>query len=250
MGADASADPGLTRRALAVWGGPVAVVAGALAADAHQVPTPDALPEIVVSGTRRRAPAGVLLRADHLLPGEVTTVSGVRVTTPCRTAFDLARRLEVSDAVAAVDALAHRFRFRPEALRRLVVRHSGARHVERVRVVVALMDRRSESLPESRVRVALAVRGVPSPDLQVEVTTPAGRYRLDLAWRAQRVAVEYDGEDHRSIVRHGLDLERDAALADQGWLVIRVTARQLADPDALAARVRRLLAQRSVPPMR
>jgi very-short-patch-repair endonuclease len=70
-------------------------------------------------------------------------------------------------------------------------------------------------------------------------------FRLDLSWADAMLAVEYDGEEHRSIGRHGDDLDRDAALLDLGWLVLRVTDKQLREPDALAARVLRHLAQRS-----
>ena len=82
---------------------------------------------------------------------------------------------------------------------------------------------------------------------QYPVRLPSGRHaRLDLARPRppagrRPVAIEYDGEEHRTIRRHGLDLDRDAGLDDLGWEVVRVTARQVGDLDAVAGRLRRKL---------
>lgn len=49
-----------------------------------------------------------------------------------------------------------------------------------------------------------------------------GRYRLDIAWPAHRLALEIDGpHHHRPDVAHR-DALRDAWLRDQGWIVLRV----------------------------
>ena len=244
VGADATVDAAVLRRALVLWGGPRAVVAGSLAADALRVETVDLVPELVVPSSRVAPRPGMLVSVGHLRPEEVVTVLGVRVTSPVRTAYDLARRHGIADGVAMADALGHRHRFGPAALREMAGRHPGGRHVRRVRAVADLMDRLAESLPESRVRVALVLRGVPVPELQHRVHTPAGVFRLDMAWPELGVAVEYDGDEHRRAERHGRDPDRDAALADLGWDVVRVTGAQLGRPDALADRILAKLAAR------
>ena len=244
VGADAELTLGVRRRAVAVWGGPGAVVAGSLAADAYRVDLADEVAEVIVP-SRRRSPAGLVVHEDRLPPHEVAEVDGVRVTSPVRTALDLARRLPLADGVAMADALGRRCRFGPDALRVMINAHAGVAHLRRARLVVPYVDPLAESLPESRIRVALVVRGVPRPVLQRRVPTSTGVYRLDLSWPGAMLAVEYDGEEHRSIGRHGDDLDRDASLLDLGWLVLRVTDKQLRDPDALAARVLRHLAARS-----
>ena len=49
--------------------------------------------------------------------------------------------------------------------------------------------------------------------------------RVDLVWAEAKVAVEYDGDQHRTDRRQWReDRERDAALRAEGWEVIRVTA--------------------------
>jgi hypothetical protein len=246
VGADVPLDVAVRVQGLAVWGGPGAVVAGPVAAVGWDVECPWDDEELVVPGVHRRG-RGVRVRQDRLPPDEVTWWRQVRMTTPPRTAFDLARRAPLPDAVAAVDALARAWRFGAEALTTLAEAHPGERGLVQVRRVTALMDARAESLPESRMRVGLVLRGLPPPVPQHPVRLPNGRdARLDLAWPHpppghRPLALEYDGEEHRSITRHGLDLDREAGLDDLGWDVLRVTARQLADLDALAARVRRKL---------
>lgn len=247
VGADVPDDLSVRLRGLFVWAGPDAVVAGPVAALGWGVECPWDDEEIVLPTSRHPGPGGARVRRDRLGPGELTWWQQVRITTPERTAFDLARWEPLADAVAAVDALAHAWRFGREELAAVAAAHQGVRGLVQVRAVLGLMDPLAESLPESRLRVGLLRRGVPRPAVQYLVRLPGGRdARLDLAWPRPRpgrrpVALEYDGEEHRTIARHGLDLDRDAGLDDLGWDVVRVTARQLADLDTLAARVRRKL---------
>lgn len=247
VGADVEVDVGVRLRGLATWAGPGAVVAGPSAALGWGVPCPWDGDEVVLPTSRRLAPDRALVRRDRLWPDEVTWRWQVRTTTPERTAFDLATRGDLPDAVAAVDALARAWRFDAAELGALVVDHPGVRGLVRVREVVELMDPLAESLPETRTRVGLVLRGVPRPVSQHPVVLPNGRtVRLDLAWPRPRpgmrpVGLEYDGEVHRSAAAHGKDLDRHAALDDLGWDIVHVTGRQLADLDTLARRLRRKL---------
>ena len=247
VGAATPDDLWLRVRGLAVWAGPDAVVAGPVAALAWEVECPWDSDEVVLRTSRHPGPGGARVRRDDLAPDEVTRRWGTPITTPVRTAFDLARRGRLPDAVAAVDALAHAWRVGPDDLAALAAPHPGVRGLVQVRRVIALMDGRAESLPESRLRVGLVLRGVSAPVPQYPVRLPNGRgARLDLAWPHPRpglrpVALEYDGPEHRTIRGHGLDLDREAGLDDLGWDVVRVTARQMRDLGALAARLRRKL---------
>lgn len=188
---------------------------------------------------RRPRHASVRLRRDRLLAGEVCAVDGVLVTSPVRTAFDLARRLEVADGVAMADALARCHPVTGAGLRDLAWAHPGSPGVRRVFEVARLVRPGAESLPESRLRVGLVRRGVPEPAVQVRILD--GRRvviaRPDLAWRAYRTALEYDGEVHLTRERRARDIDRDDRLRALGWLVLRVMADQMRDLDAVAARV-------------
>jgi very-short-patch-repair endonuclease len=98
---------------------------------------------------------------------------------------------------------------------------------------------------ESRVRVVLVTAGLP-PEVQYPVILNSRRYRLDLAYPAQRVAVEYDGEAHRLPARARRDLPREADLAAAGWRVLRFDASVvMRHPDRIVVAVQAELAARS-----
>ena len=113
-----------------------------------------ALPAVTASAARTdRAP-------DALTADETVVRAGLRMTTPARTAFDLARWQSLVEGVTAVDALAHRFPFDLGEVRALRSRHLGAHGGRRIERVLALVDPRSESPMESRTRVALVLGGL------------------------------------------------------------------------------------------
>jgi very-short-patch-repair endonuclease len=88
---------------------------------------------------------------------------------------------------------------------------------------------------ESRIRLIIVLDSLPVPVLQ----HPVGPFLLDIAYPGIRLAVEYDGETHRTQERAMRDLERQAYLSAAGWKVLRFTAAQvLGRPSWVAARVR------------
>ena len=109
--------------------------------------------------------------------------------------------------------------------------------VAKVRRAVGLVDPRAESPPESRVRVALAMAGLdPVPQFEVRVDGLL-LARVDFAWPEARLAVEYEGAYHfeeSQILRDDARLDR---LVAAGWRVIRLSAADLHDLDAVVARV-------------
>ena len=243
--AGAECDVRMRVRALRLWSQERGVVGGPLAALAYDVECPWDDAELIMPGRCHPAPTNATIRTDRLRSGETAERFGCPVTTPVRTAFDLARRGPLIEAVAAVDALAHTCRFSADHLRRRAAEHPGVRGLVQVRRVVELMDPRAESLPETRLRVGLLDRGVPPGVPQFRVVLATGeRVRLDLAWPAGMLALEYDGPEHRTVAGQNRDAFRDARLGDLGWEVRRVTSAMLLDArafDELAARVARRL---------
>ena len=223
------------------------VVAGPLAALAWKAECPWDDAELILPTSRRLVSDGVRVRVDRLAPDEVAERFGVAITSPLRTAFDLARRHPLDEAVAAVDALCFKVGLTRDDLVAVAAAHPGARGLLQLREVIDLMEPLSESVKESQLRLGLVHRGVPRPVAQYEVTLPSGKdARLDLAWprlpRRRPFALEYDGPEHRTIPGQNADKLRDAALDDIGWEVMHVSSRQVLDPrefDALAIRVRR-----------
>lgn len=147
----------------------------------------------------------------------------VRMTSAFRTAWDLARRLPLEEAVVAVDALARVGGFAPAELLVRRAEQPGARGVRGLAEVVALADPRAESPPETRLRLLLHRAGLPRPEVQFRVEDEYGFVvaRVDLAYPDAKLAIEYDGSthfDHRRALR---DRDRDLELGDLGWDTMR-----------------------------
>jgi hypothetical protein len=179
--------------------------------------------EVVTTDQARRSRSPLLLPhvADDLLPADVVRIDGLPVTTPLRTAADLARFTPRGDALVALDAFCHRWLIDLQTFRRQLVRWKGRRGVRQAWEMSELADGRSESGGESRLRLRVLDMGLPRPEVQIPVHDHVGvaRYRLDLGWRRWRLALEYDGEQY-----HGPDAaEHDEArrrwIAGRGWTV-------------------------------
>lgn len=107
-----------------------------------------------------------------------------------------------------------------------------------------------ESPKETQTRLLIVGAGLPEPVVQFEVVGD-GRFvaRTDLAYPEKRIAIEYEGDGHRtSRDQWRRDVQRQRELEDRGWILIRVTQLDLAeDGEALLSRLRGALASRAVP---
>lgn len=225
----AGGELGVRDRAAAaiLWSRRRAVVTGLTASALHGAKWVDVSAPIELNCSNNKAPSGIISRAETLVDDEVHPLLGLPVTTLPRTAFDLARRGTVSQAVARVDALANATRLDTDAVLDLLPRHSNVSGIRRVPKVLGLADSGSQSPRETWLRLLLIAAGFPRPETQIPVLRDDGRsyYFLDMGWRDVMVAIEYDGEQHRldrSIYRN--DRTRSEYIADVGWRRIRVVA--------------------------
>ena len=199
----------------------------------------DAPAEVAVPGGCLLRQSGLRVHRGLLAADETTTVDGVGVTTPVRTAYDLARRApSLVEAVVAVDALAvpepGRARprrpprpgepFLPAHLLRLRNRYLGARNSRRLPEVVALADPLAESPMETRTRLALVLNGLPRPVSQFAVRDGRHCHYLDLGYPEYRVGIEYDGGEHLTPERARRDLERQHRISQLDWVLVRPRA--------------------------
>ncbi|MGD8166118.1 endonuclease domain-containing protein [Herbiconiux sp. P16] len=103
----------------------------------------------------------------------------------------------------------------------------------------------AESRPESHLRLLIARAGLPEPELnQVLQDVPGARPpRVDMLFRAQRVVVEYDGEQHRTDPnQYEKDLRRVEEIRETDYTVIHVRKSGLyRDPAGTLARISRAL---------
>lgn len=85
--------------------------------------------------------------------------------------------------------------------------------------------------------------GIPLPEVNVRI----GRFVADFLWRRERIVVETDGwEFHRGRSAFEHDHERDLWLQAEGYEVVRLTHRQIAEnPRSAATSVQAVLRRRS-----
>jgi very-short-patch-repair endonuclease len=233
--------PTLAQRTTAawLWSGRRGVIAGLAAAAMHgaQWVAEDVPVELIWANGR--PPRGIKTRRDRLAPGEWQVMAGIPLTTPERTAFDLARRGRLDEAIARLDALGNATRFDRQAVADLTLKHSGSPGIARVHNVLELYDPGAESPRETWLRLLLIRAGFPKPRTQIPVYDDfgRGRYRLDMGWDDVMIAVEYDGQHHRKREHFGKDIVRSEFIAYRGWTHIRIVAGT--HPADIVNRVRR-----------
>jgi hypothetical protein len=224
---------------LAIGGHSAAGWHGAPFASAHDPVTVIRPPEVEWKG-----PRGVQVHRSRRPFDVITDSDAVPVTTPLRTAWDTAALEPLGTAVAALDSMVATGAVRHWELTAMARSGGGQWGVVKVRRAIELLDPRAGSPPESRVRVALVLAGL-SPVPQFDVVE-GGEWlgRVDLAFPAAKVVVEYEGAYHFEDGQIVRDDERYARLRAAGWTVIRLSAADLRNLDAVVARVRAALGGR------
>lgn len=237
----------LRDRAIAAWlaSGRKGVVAGVAASGLHGAPWVDPDIPIELVGVRMRPQPGLVPRADRIASDEITRIGGLPVTSRVRTAFDMGRHLERTDALVRIDALMWNQTFDRADVMALGERYPRAPALRRLLELLPLVDGGADSPCESRIRLWLLDAGLPQPETQIPVLQSGTRpiAWLDMGWREYRVAVEYDGEHHRKDrEQYVKDIARLRMLEALGWNVIRVIAED--EPSDVIAKVEEALIRR------
>lgn len=204
-----------------------------------------ALPAAIID-TNRWPAAGVHVWEERIEADEIAVVDSMRVTTPARTAFDLARRCQLGAAVAAVDALVRATDLKMADVELLVERYRGRRGIKAARAALELADGGAQSPKETWLRLLLIAAGFPAPQTQIPVRNEWGwaEAYLDMGWEDIKVAVEYDGDQHRSSrYQYVKDIRRLETIERHGWIVVRVIAEH--HRDEIIRRVREARASRA-----
>ena len=101
---------------------------------------------------------------------------------------------------------------------------------------------------ESRLRFHIVTDGLGTPLVNEPVHDAAGEWlsEPDLQFPEFKVAIEYEGEHHQSDPKQWQrDIRRDELMRANGWIVIKVTARDLFRQLAITlARIRDALLMR------
>lgn len=196
--------------------------------DCHGFAELEVAPIVETCALRGRQPtsrAGADGHSRDLSADDITTVRGLRVTTPLRTALDLGCHLRRREAYAALCMFARQHDVTAAVLARQLGRFAKRRGVVQLRELAGLVDERVESVREAWTLLAIHDAGLPLPEPQVWVDCDGvPTYRLDFAYRKRRVCVEYDGaEAHdQSVEQREHDRVRRDWLRAKGWIVIVV----------------------------
>jgi hypothetical protein len=178
---------------------------------------------------------GIRVRRARLLPPAVADASCV---APAAAFISAAQELNLVDLVAAGDWLVRLGRASPSELVHATATHRG-RGAVLARRAAALVRERVDSMQETRLRLCLVLAGLPEPSVN-PVVFVGGRAlgRVDLFWARWRIALEYEGDQHRTDPRQwNVDIRRYEQLAADGCPVVRVTAERMHHPRAVIALV-------------
>jgi hypothetical protein len=238
------------RTAMRLWGIPHPESWTALEPIEVMVPPTGAPPR--TAGVRGRR------LAEHR--AETWTLNGAPVVDPVAAFFTCASELSRDEAVVAIDALITTSAGYPglgpmrplttlAGIRERLERWGRFPGIATVRAAIALARERVESPKETQTRLLLVNAGLPEPVVQFEVSANT-RFiaRVDLAYPELRIALEYEGDGHRTDKHQWrVDIRRQRELEDCGWIVIRLTELDLTGnaADALLARLRRVISARS-----
>jgi hypothetical protein len=159
---------------------------------------------------------------------EVERRHGLLVTSLCRTWLDLAAQLDDYDLTAAGDS-ALRAGCEHADLLEAAVSMRRQRGTRRAKRIAAILNARSRSRPESRMRAAIVLAGLPEPRINEVVHDRDGGWLAepDLHYDKAKVALEYNGSDHATLERMRKDSSRTLSLQREGWAVRIYTANQV-----------------------
>ena len=186
---------------------------------------------------------------------DITTVSGLPVTTVLRTVLDCAFDVPPSESICIADS-ALRALVRPTRDQRTASEHraatirrrlqdeleamAGRSGARRARAVIAIASPFAESPGESIMRCFVTALGLPAPVPQpgVEDGIEVVVYFPDLAWPALKIYLEFDGRwKYESDADLWREKKRRDALARLGWRGEHVTWDDLRNPARLCAKI-------------
>ncbi len=228
-----------------LWSRRRGIIAGLSASAMYGARWVDLTAPLEIIHSNRNPLPGLRVRGDRIELDEVNTLDGVPLTTPARTALDLACWYPVGEAVAAIDALGRATELKTADIEGLVQRYKGRHGIHQARLALNLLDFGAHSPQETWLRLLLIDGGLPKPQTQIPVADEFGNVfaYLDMGWADVKVAVEYDGDQHRLDRRqYSWDIRRREILECRGWIVIRVIAGDR--PADIVRRVRAALARR------
>jgi hypothetical protein len=194
------------------------------------------------------------------VPSDTVAIDGLRVTSLVRTVVDVAASTSFAAAVVIADAALRRTDHAVDGVPRSSVTRTdlldaaelipAGQGGAKARRSLAFADGRADRPGESLSRVAMALAGIPAPDLQVEVFGASGaRYFADFGWMELNLLGEFDGHGKYSLPEFLKGRTPQQALIDEkrreddlraaGYRVVRWEWETARSPERLATHLRR-----------
>jgi len=186
-----------------LWSGRRGVITGLAAAAMHGARWVDESADVELIWRCGRPPPGIVVRNERIEPDEIVEIAGLPVTTPERTALDIARHAPRDPAVIHLDALARATGVTASAVLPLVDRYRGARGLGRSFAALSLMDGGAQSPRETSVRLALIDAGFPAPRTQFAVTDGHASALIAMGYEAPMVGVDFGTGTPEFLVQGG-----------------------------------------------
>jgi len=213
----------------------------------------------VPRGGRHRRLGGAIHHLGPLPSAHLSTDKmGYTLTSPARTAVDLARGRSLPEALVLLDATARltvaayvvsptRASYRNprliQAVRELLADTAEVRGIASLRTAISLADACRESAVESLSAGHIFLAGLPMPLFQEPIHTARGLLYPDCYWPEQRLIGEVDGAvkyaDAGAFVK---EKEREQILRDHDYRFVRWLGKEImAAPHVVVGRIGRAL---------
>ena len=194
--------------------------------------------EITVRGDAGRGRPGVQAHRCALHPRGVTEHLGIPITTVARTLLDLAEVVPSRELDKAIEQAEKLALYDHPSVLDVLARAHGRRGSKPLGAALAKIHAEpglTRSRMERRFRALLDDLSIERPETNVELHG----HEVDALWDHLRLVVELDSYEHHTTRRaFRNDRRRDAALAEAGYRVLRLTWTQVTqEPDYVAERL-------------
>ena len=177
----------------------------------------------VPAGCKVSTRSGMRVRRRELDAGDVVKAQGFRATVPIWTVRELCARSSLTEAVVFADTALYGRLISTKQLS-VAAEVSGVHGVRMLRRILEHVEPKAESPMEARLRMVAVLGGLSRPEAQVEIRDSFFGLiaRVDLYYRKEKVAIEYDGATHKDSIAE--DNQRQNRLLEVGVRLLRFTA--------------------------
>ncbi|WP_395307478.1 hypothetical protein V4U86_18920 [Mycobacterium sp. AMU20-3851] len=213
-------EPTLLDRAKAawLWSKKSGIIAGRTAAGFYRDPWQISSDPVDLIARNSRHPPGIVLHNERICVDEITYRHGLPITTPVRTALDLARHLPRDEAVTLLDPLVAATGISREDIWQLAKRYRGMRDVRTADAAILDIDPGARTPEQTRVRLLLSDNGFRPTHSQIRVTDGFKEVLLAMGWPALKIGVDCDLADAPTTYI----VATSEFLRSQGWLYVPV----------------------------